>query len=322
MSIENELGGKAAAFGESGTFFAVMTGLGAGLAAFGFGSTVVGVSEGINKFTATDGEDWAQKIKDNVKTLVSITPLLDGDGEGSKATLFASGLAKIGLGLAAFGAGSAFGHLANAGSAILSMFGVESPFTQVMSIAEKSDELTKGAAALTKISAALETFSNIKISKVRIDFKSLATDLGEAIPFLTALTTGGTLDPSWWPTGELDFGPEGKGGLLNPDLKLDALASAIQKINFVLSGGAGTSPLTVEQITASAGATSVAIDAATQLAAEGVTAANARLQMQSQRNPNAPSNNIVNNNTNNTSIVSKQGTSNGKNKRVGFHQGR
>ena len=44
--------------------------------------------------------------------------------------------------------------------------------------------------------------------------------------------------------------------------------------------------------------------------------------MQSQRNPNAPSNNIVNNNTNNTSIVSKQGTSNGKNKRVGFHQGR
>ena len=57
--------------------------------------------------------------------------------------MFASGLAKIGLGLAAFGAGSAFGHLANAGSAILSMFGVESPFQQIMSIAEKSDELTK-----------------------------------------------------------------------------------------------------------------------------------------------------------------------------------
>ena len=321
MSIENELGGKAAAFGESGTFFAVMTGLGAGLAAFGFGSTVVGVSEGINKFTATDGEDWAQKIKDNVKTLVSITPLLDGDKEGSKAGLFASGLAKIGVGLAAFGAGSAFGHLANAGSAILSMFGVESPFQQIMSIAEKSDELTKGAEALTKISAALETFSNIKISKVKIDFKSLAMDLGEAIPFLTALSTGGTLDPSWWPTGELDFGPECKGGLLNPDLKLDALSAAIQKINFVLSGGAGTTPLSVEQITESAGATSVAIDAATQLAAEGVTAANARLQMQSQRNPHAPSNNIVNNNTSNTNIVSRQGSNNGRRKKVGFHQG-
>jgi len=201
------------------------------------------------------------------------------------------------------------------------MFGVKSPFTQVMSIAEKSDELTKGADALTKISAALETFSNIKISKVRIDFKSLAMDLGEAIPFLTALSTGGTLDPSWWPTGELDFGPEGKGGLLNPDLKLDALSAAIQKINFVLSGGAGTTPLSVEQITESAGATSVAIDAATQLAAEGVTAANARLQMQSQRNPHAPSNNIVNNNTSNTNIVSRQGSNNGRRKKVGFHQG-
>ena len=321
MSIENELGGKAAAFGESGTFLAVMTGLGAGLAAFGFGSTVVGVSEGINHFTGVEGENWAQKVKDNVKTLVSITPLLDGDGEGSKAGLFASGLAKIGLGLAAFGVGNAFGHLAGAASAILEMFGVKSPFTQVMSIAEKSDELTKGADALTKISAALETFSNIKISKVRIDFKSLAMDLGEAIPFLTALSTGGTLDPSWWPTGELDFGPEGKGGLLNPDLKLDALSAAIQKINFVLSGGAGTTPLSVEQITESAGATSVAIDAATQLAAEGVTAANARLQMQSQRNPHAPSNNIVNNNTSNTNIVSRQGSNNGRRKKVGFHRG-
>ena len=298
-----------------------MTGLGAGLAAFGFGSTVVGVSEGINHFTGVEGENWAQKVKDNVKTLVSITPLLDGDGEGSKAGLFASGLAKIGLGLAAFGVGNAFGHLAGAASAILEMFGVKSPFTQVMSIAEKSDELTKGADALTKISAALETFSNIKISKVRIDFKSLAMDLGEAIPFLTALSTGGTLDPSWWPTGELDFGPEGKGGLLNPDLKLDALSAAIQKINFVLSGGAGTTPLSVEQITESAGATSVAIDAATQLAAEGVTAANARLQMQSQRNPHAPSNNIVNNNTSNTNIVSRQGSNNGRRKKVGFHQG-
>ena len=164
------------------------------------------------------------------------------------------------------------------------------------------------------------------ISKVNSNLNIVVDHHFESV-FLTSKeiykTTNGYFDPSIGAVvNAWDFGPEGKGGLLNPDLKLDALASAIQKINFVLSGGAGTSPLTVEQITASAGATSVAIDAATQLAAEGVTAANARLQMQSQRNPNAPSNNIVNNNTNNTSIVSKQGTSNGRNKKVGFHQGR
>ena len=271
MSIEDSLGGKGAAFGEAGTFLGIMTGIGAGLAAFGFGSAVVGISEGINYFTGVEGGNWAQTIKDNVKTLLSITDLgLDGDGEKSKAGMFASGLAKISAGLVLFGVGSFIGTLGNAGSAILEMFGAKSPFTQIMQVSKEADQLTKGAEALTKISEALDTFANIKISKVQLDFKDLALNLAEAIPFLTALATGGAIDVSWLPTGKTSFGPEGKGGLLNPDLRLDELSTAISKINYVLSGGKGTNPLTIKQIKKQAGATSVAISEAQIMADKAV----------------------------------------------------
>ena len=232
VSIKEELGGTAAAFGEAGTFLAVMTALGTGMAVFGGGSAVVGLAEGINKFTGE--EDWAQKIKDNVKTLVSITPLLDGDGEGSKATLFATGLAKIGLGLTAFGVGGFVGTLGNAATAILSMFGVKSPFTQIMAIAENADDLAKGADALDKIAGALNAFGNIRVSNVRIDFEDMAKDLAKAIPFLQKLATGGKVGDGWFDGAEVDFGK----GILDPTLRLDELAGAVSKINYVLSGGA------------------------------------------------------------------------------------
>ena len=218
MSIEDSLGGKKAAFGETGTFLAIMTGVAAGLTAFGFGSGTVALVETLNKFTGN--ENWAQKIKDQVKTLVSITDGIDGDSETSKAGKFASGLAKISLGLAAFGLGNAFGHLVGAASSILEMFGVESPFTQIMKISEEADSLTKGANALTKISKALDTFAKIKISDVQLDFKELAESLADALPFLTALSNGGSIDASWWPTGDTSFGPKGEGGLLNPRSKI------------------------------------------------------------------------------------------------------
>ena len=275
MSIEEAVGGeKGSSFvGESARFLVAMTGISAGLVAFGFGSAVVTTSESLAKFTGQ--EDWAGNVKSNVKKLLSITDLgLDGDGENSKATLFFKGMAKISAGLVAFGVGGFIGTLSNAASSILSLFGVDKPFDQIMQISKEADQLTKGADALVKISKALDTFANIRISKVQLDFRDLALNLAEAIPFLTALATGGAIDVSWLPTGKTSFGPEGKGGLLNPDLRLDELTTAISKINYVLSGGKGTNPLTVKQIKKQAAATSVAISEA-QIMADNAVASGA-----------------------------------------------
>lgn len=231
MSIEDSLGGKLEAFGESGTFLAVMSGIGAGLAAFGFGSTVAGVGEAINKFASE--EDFAERIKRQVETLVSITDTLDGDSDTSKAGMFAAGMAKIGAGLTAFGAGQFVGTLANAGTAIAGLFGVDSPFDQIMDVAENAEDLSKGADAVEKIAQALDAFGNIRVSEVELDFEQLAENLARAIPLLRGLAEGGEVGAGWFDGPNIDFGR----GLLDPSLKLDELAAATGQINYILSGG-------------------------------------------------------------------------------------
>ena len=74
--------------------------LGLGLAAFGIGKAADGVGEAISKFSG--GDNFAQGIKDEVETLLSIRT----EGFGKTAGLVAT-LGGIGLGLAAFAVGKA-----------------------------------------------------------------------------------------------------------------------------------------------------------------------------------------------------------------------
>lgn len=237
MSIEDDLGGKAAMFGESGTFLAAMTGIATGLAVFGIGSGIVGLSELLSR------DNWATKIKDDVLALLSIADSLPSDdtfmGESGKFFLAMSG---ISAGLAVFAAGQFVGTLGNAITEVVSFFtGAENPFDQLMRLADNANELILGATALERITAALNTFAGIKISSINLDFKQLATDLGQAIPFLEKLANGGTVEGSggWFGLGrDINF-PK---GILDPSLRLDEMADAIAKVNYVL--GRSSTPST------------------------------------------------------------------------------
>src|SRR5210317_1168263 len=96
---------------DGGSLALAMTGIGIGLLALGIGS---GVAGGIDKFL-DDG--WAEKVKDNVATLLSINNLAGGSldfiGKGGGFALAMTGL---GIGLAAFGIGKTvdgIGHAIN-----------------------------------------------------------------------------------------------------------------------------------------------------------------------------------------------------------------
>lgn len=100
---------------DGGSLALAMTGIGIGLLALGIGS---GVAGGIDKFL-DDG--WAEKVKDNVTTLLSINNLAGGSldfiGKGGGFALAMTGL---GVGLAAFGIGKTvdgIGHAINKFSA-------------------------------------------------------------------------------------------------------------------------------------------------------------------------------------------------------------
>ena len=104
--------------GEGAKFLLAMTGLGMGLAIFGIGSAVAGMSDKLlEKFNG----DFATSIKNNVLTLLSIGPAADEQGGSliGDSAKFLLAMTGIGLGLAVFGLGSA---VAGMSDALLSYF--------------------------------------------------------------------------------------------------------------------------------------------------------------------------------------------------------
>jgi len=107
LSISDELGGNKEMLKDGGAFFLTMTGLGLGLAAFGIGQAASGVGGAINEFAS--GENWAENIKKEVETLLSIGTLGFWDTAGIVATLtgLGLGLAMFAIGKTASGVGDA-----------------------------------------------------------------------------------------------------------------------------------------------------------------------------------------------------------------------
>ena len=210
-------------------FIGVMAGIATGLTAFALGkgaATVVdGASEALAYFTGD--APFADKIKSEVATLLSIVGLAP---EGSVDD-FTNIMEKLGDGLSSFAGGNFIGALKNVGTAIVGFFsGQESPFEQIRLIAADADNLVKAADAIEKIANSLEKFGSIDIAVGDVDFESLAENLGAALPLLSALAgnNDGIYDPVGF--GYYDFGK----GILDPNLKLDEMADAVAKVNYVL----------------------------------------------------------------------------------------
>ena len=110
LTINNLFSGSWDAFKKGGTFLVVMGTIGAGLALFGAGSAIAGMSQTLlDKFGSTN---WTQSIVDNVEILLGINKLVDGLGgallEGGTFLLVMAGIA---AGLVLFSAGSIIGNI-------------------------------------------------------------------------------------------------------------------------------------------------------------------------------------------------------------------
>lgn len=107
LTIPNLPGAK---LGEGGlaTFVATMGGLGLGLVAFAIGKAASGIGDALTTF---QGENFAQDIKDEVETLLSITKL---DGIGFDTAKFIAVMGGLSAGLVAFSVGKASSGIADA----------------------------------------------------------------------------------------------------------------------------------------------------------------------------------------------------------------
>lgn len=208
----------------------------------------------------TTGGEPGESLKllfTNIFTGISSAKLL----EGVDLVALGDGLVSVATGLAAFGVGSIISGLGQAASAIVSFFTGESAFDQIIGLASKAGDLTTAGQALEVIASALGKFGEISFDATKMDFQGMAEQLGYAIPTLAALATGGIVKGSGlWGVGQVEF-PEG--GILNPNLKLDEMADAIAKVNYVL-GQTTTYPVNAQAIPSTSGSDLTAANAAAQ----------------------------------------------------------
>ena len=153
-------GSMTQAFKDGGLLVTMLTGLGVGLAAFGVGA---GVNAAVEKFAGDT--KWAEATKANVSTLLGIADL---DYTAASVAGVAGALAALGVGLIAFGAGSAAASAADGVHATVDKFmdtggfadNVVSNVTTLMGLADlKIGDVAKVSLALGTLGMGLVLFS-------------------------------------------------------------------------------------------------------------------------------------------------------------------
>lgn len=158
LSIGDATGGNIEFLKDSAGFLGAMTGIGLGLAVFGVGSGVAGISDALTSF---GNADWASSIKANVLTLLSIGDAAGGNTEFLKegGTFFLA-MTGLGAGLAVFGVGAGISRFMkpDMGESI------KSNVLTLLSLTDQTDgdievKSTKFKNAMGNISDGLKTFT-------------------------------------------------------------------------------------------------------------------------------------------------------------------
>jgi len=183
---------------DTAAFAGTMSGITAGLVAFGVGSFFAAGADGLSNFisSAEEGEgSWADKIKEKVTTLLSIINPEEGGATVRDATNFSLIMGKLSAGLMKFSGGEFVSSLLSVGSSVLNFLrGEDSPVQEMLNIAESADDLEKGANAIESLTNSLSRISALAFDGSKLKMKKFATDLAESVPVIEMAIMGGTLN--------------------------------------------------------------------------------------------------------------------------------
>ena len=231
LSIKDSLGGNWEMLKSGGAFFLTMSGIGAGLAAFAFGSGAAGVAEAVNKFASE--EDMADRIVRQVKTLLTLTE--EGAVAEEKANIFSRVMGTISSGLMKFAGGKFVAGLADAGTAFLNFLsGGESPIQEMLNVADRAADIFAGANAIDKVGDALNKISGLKFDGSNINMTDFANDLMRAIPAIETAIMGGVVGEGFFSSGTTIK------GLASPDIKFEQATKRIKELQMAINPNAMT----------------------------------------------------------------------------------
>tara|TARA_B100000424_G_scaffold166791_2_gene128172 strand:+ start:2910 stop:5054 length:2145 start_codon:yes stop_codon:yes gene_type:complete len=168
LSISDDAGSNISLLLKGGTIVLALTGLGAGLAAFGAGAVVAGGADMLADWFA-DGTDWTLEVVKNVQNLLSIASL---ENVGADTAVFLKTMTGIAAGLAVFSIGATVSGISNALSDWISPGEGRGDWTldtkrrvnNILSIVKENENLEQNAnsfaAAMSKIKDGLNAFAS------------------------------------------------------------------------------------------------------------------------------------------------------------------
>jgi len=168
LSISDDAGSNIGLLLKGGTVVLALTGLGAGLAAFGAGAVVAGGADMLADWFA-DGTDWTLEVVKNVQNLLSIASL---ENVGADTAVFLKTMTGIAAGLAVFSIGATVSGISNALSDWISPGEGRGDWTldtkrrvnNILSIVKENENLEQNAnsfaAAMSKIKDGLNAFAS------------------------------------------------------------------------------------------------------------------------------------------------------------------
>lgn len=172
--------------------------------------------------------------------MTTLLSLVDGESRLQNAKDFSSAMGSISAGLLKFTTSNFIGGMQNAITAIGSFFtGAESPFSQVMQIANNADDLDTGAKAVDSLTVSIEKLGKLKFDGRSINMKEFALDLAESIKVIETAVNGGTFDASWLP-----FTDQKIEGLSSPDVDYDAAIRNVENLRAALRVGVNPNDIT------------------------------------------------------------------------------
>lgn len=183
-------------FGNTVGFVATMTAISGGLAVFAAGKGLEALVGFLGNMTGGEGKSQAERVKEEVNHFLSLGE--NKDVEQAKKAAEALGI--IGDSLSIYAGKGFAASLKGAGSAIVDFFsGGKNPMDEVLTMAEKADDLTKAGTAIGKVATNLEKVMNISVQENTIDIKKFAENLKEAVPIIEGAIYG---QKAGWVWGE------------------------------------------------------------------------------------------------------------------------
>ena len=99
---------------------------------------------------------------------------------------------------------------------------------------EEVDKLEKFSSSLRNFASSINEIGNINVGDIEGNIAEIGQNISKALPVLRVMVKGGTIGDGFFDGyPEMNFGPEGEGGLLNPDLRMDELQQKAQQLRLI-----------------------------------------------------------------------------------------